>query len=65
MELTGRGNSLNWKSSSLLSPNEKLFVYVGFVISPSNSIQVLYYDSKRSINIEILSNNFEFDMSAL
>ena len=65
MELTGRGNSVNWKSSSLLFPNEKLFVYVGFTISPANSIDVLYYDSKKSINIELLSNSFEFDMSAL
>ena len=64
MELTGRGNSINWKSSSLLAPNEKIFVYVGFVLSPANSIQALYYDYKRSINIEVLSNNFEFDMSA-
>ena len=38
MELTGRGNSINWKSSSLLAPNEKIFVYVGFVLSPANSI---------------------------
>jgi len=43
---------LIWKSRSELIPNQRVFVVIGIVKNPSDSLYVVYYDSNNSTSME-------------
>lgn len=61
LEMRGANQNVTWQSRSVLLPNQQLNFIIGVVISHSQSVNVVYYDSNNALSLDQLSPNLQFN----